>query len=253
VACWVKRIGGGRVERFGAVSIVVEDLIVHILRETATPAAGDTISIGGQTFTVEAKEPVENDAQGLLWACRVTWGLPVTWSRPGGEGGPVHPIALPEVDYTAAAASSGAASITILASAWPDGWIRAGDLIAIDGETYTATDDVEPGYSGGYRFGAVPITPALVGALAGGEVVTIEAPSGAPGDQIVRAAVADYRAEEIMGGVLTGDRRNEVTDVNPKRSREGLVHINGPGLLPALDFGDIALANAGFRGESGLR
>jgi hypothetical protein len=79
--------------------------------------------------------------------------------------------------------------------------------MTVDGETYTATADVEPGYSGGYRFADVPITPVLVGALAGGEVVTIEVPSGAPGDQIVRAAVADYRAEEIMGGVLTGDRR----------------------------------------------
>lgn len=208
VSCRVKRIGGGRREHAGSLSFVVDDLSAHVLRSALTPVEGATLTIGGESWTVEAVEPVERDPQALLWCLRLTWGVEVTWFTPAADdGGSTYDPPDASVTYTAAAAPAGATTLTVLASEWTSGRIREGDNLTVDGVTYEATADVALAYaSGGYRFPAVPLDAALVGALAGGEAVTIT--PAAPGStRTVRAAVADFTAEEIAGGIQAGDRR----------------------------------------------
>ena len=203
-----KRWGGGRREQAGSIAFVVEDLSVHVLRDDVTPAAGDTVTFAGESWTVGSVEPVERDPQGLLWCLRLTWGVEVTWFTPAADGGgSTYDPPDASVTYTAAAALAGATTLTVLASEWTSGRIREGDSLTVDGVTYEATADVALAFAGGgYRFPAVPLDTALVGALAGGEAVTIT--PAAPGStRAVRAAVADFTAEEIAGGIQAGDRR----------------------------------------------
>lgn len=206
-ACRVIPAGGGERFTFGHVTITAERAAYHVLRaEVGTPTGG-TLTVGGAAHEVEAGEPLAEDPYGLLWSLVTAWGTPVEWTAPGSDdGGSTYEPPDPTLTYTAAAAPAGATKVTVRASGWTSGRIRAGDTLTIGGADHEATATVALSYSGGYLFPDVPVDPPLAGALAGGEAVTITAASPAV-TQTVRAAIADYEASEIMGGVLAGDRR----------------------------------------------
>ncbi|MBB4267727.1 hypothetical protein [Roseospira visakhapatnamensis] len=207
ISLYAKRVGGGREVTVGDVRLVVEDLSVHILRADATPVAGQTITIGAETWTIQAVEPLPNDPQATRWSLRLTWGVTLTLRTPGAGGGgsPYDPV--PDtITLTARAAGAGALAITLVASGWTSGRIRAGDVLIIGGASYTATADVALILAGqSWVFAAVPITPPLAAPVAEGAAVTVTAP--AVETRTAYAAPAEWTAEEIAGGIATSDQR----------------------------------------------
>jgi len=206
VACKAMPMGGGEVFTVGKVEFTAERPLFHVRRSEVTPAVGGTLTVDGTAHPVQAVEPAPQDPRGLLWQVVPAWGVAITWTVPGGGGGGSEGPD-PALTYTAAATPAGSGTLTILASGWTTGKVSAGDTIEVDGGSYTAGADVELSLVGmSYGFADVPIAPTLAGTLAGGEAVMFTAASPST-DLSIRAAVADYTAEEIMGGVLAGDRR----------------------------------------------
>ena len=207
VSCKAMPVGGGETFQVGRVSFTAERPLFHVRRSEVTPAVGGVLTVDGTAHPIQAVEPVEGDPRGLLWQVVPAWGVAITWTVPGGGGGGSTEGPDPALTYTAAATSAGSGTLTILASGWTTGKVSAGDTIEVDGGSYTAGADVELSLVGmSYGFADVPIAPTLAGTLAGGEAVMFTAASPST-DLSIRAAVADYTAEEIMGGVLAGDRR----------------------------------------------
>lgn len=209
VSLYAKRMGGGRSVTVGDVRLVIEDLAAHVLRaDVASPAAGDTLTIGGETWTVGAVEPLESDPQATRWSLRLTWGLLLTLRTPGaGGGGSVHDPVGDGVTLMAWAADAGAATVTLVASGWTAGWVRTGDVLTVSGAEYAVTADVPLSLDGqAWVFASVPITPVLASSVADGTTVTVTPPAEVQ-TRTVHAAPAEWTQEEIVGGIATADQR----------------------------------------------
>lgn len=200
VACRAIRQGGGQMVAVGPVMVMLERVQFHVRREEVpAPAAGATLTVGADAFTVQAIQPVQRDAEGLLWGLDVAWGLPVVYrtavATGGVQGGPWSVVT---------AASAGATSVSIQ-SAYINatGKLQAGDTLTIGGATYTVGATVSPSASKSYN--NIPISPPLAAPVAAGAPVTITQPAAA--SYTLAGAMADYAASEVMGAVQVGDRR----------------------------------------------
>lgn len=221
--------GGGRVFQVGRVSFTAEASTFHLLRDDVGTPTDGTLTVDGIEHTVTAGEPVEGDGHRLLWSVTADWGRELQWTTPGSGGGSEHDPPPDTADYTARAASAGATSLSIVASGWVDGRVRAGDGIIVEGELYEATADVVLSIDGGaWVFLNVPLDTGLTGALSGGETVLFE-PAGLSNTRAVRAALADYDATEVAGGILAGDRRLIVRadDIDDEPTTSDSVLIDG--------------------------
>ena len=199
VSCRAIRQGGGQPVRIGPVVITPERISFHVLREDiASPAAGATLSYGGEIFTVDASQPVESDVEGLLWSLEASWGTDVLYRAVAGSGSTQNP---PQTGALTVAADANAGSSAIgIKSNLAVGKLIAGDKLTIGGTEYTVTADVTAVMS---QFSGVPVSPVLsADAVSGSEVVPTY-----KRDIALRAAVASYAAKEFMGGVQAGDRR----------------------------------------------
>jgi hypothetical protein len=202
VECRAIRQGGGQPIALGPVKVTPERTSFHVLRaDIPAPVNGSTLDWDGETFTVDAHQPVFRDADGLMWELDVSWGLDVIYRAPTGAGATQNPPI--GAGFTVAAnASAGAASLSIK-SGFAAGRLAAGDKFTITGNatTYTVTG---PGVSAvDNQFTAVPITPVLAANAALGAAVSFDFAR----DYTVRAAVASYEAKEIAGNIQVGDRR----------------------------------------------
>lgn len=229
VSCKAMPVGGGQVFNVGKVTFTADRPLFHVRRSEVTPAVGGVLTVDGTAHPIQAVEAVEGDARGLLWQVVPAWGALYDWTTPGSGGGSPYDPPDPTLTYTAAATSAGSGTLTILSSGWTTGWARDGDAITVDGSDYEITGDVQLSLIGmSYGFASVPITPALTGALSGGEAVTFTA-VGLSNTRSVRAAIADYAAEEVRGGVLASDRRLVVRadDITPEPTTSDTVSIDG--------------------------
>jgi len=221
--------GGGQVFQIGRVRFSAEGSTFHVLRDAIGTPTDGSIIVDGVSYTVTAGEPVEGDGHKLVWGVTADWGTLFDWTTPGSGGGSEYDPPEPTLTYTAQAASAGATTLTVLASGWTTGRVRSGDTITVDGSDYEATADVQLSLIGmNYGFANVPITPALTGALDGDETVTFTA-AGASNTRAVRAALADYEATEIAGGIAAGDRRLIVraADIDGEPTTSDSVLIDG--------------------------
>jgi len=185
----------------GPIRVVVDRVCFHVRRaEIANPVAGGTLAVGAETFTVEGVQPVERDAEGLLWALEVGWGALIAYRSVTGSGATQNP---PQGSgFTIAANAAAGANAVSIRAGFTVGKLVAGDVLTIagDGTRYVVTADVQASAN---QFVNVPISPALAQDAAAGAAVTFDFAR----DYEVRAAVAGYAANEIMGGVQVGDRR----------------------------------------------
>lgn len=200
VSCRMIRQGGGQPVRVGPVLITVERISFHVLRaDVASPAAGAVVSYRGETFTVDAVQPVEKDAEGLLWSLEASWGADLIFRPVSGAGAVQNPPI--GAGYTVSAAGdAGAAFISVKASL-AVGKLLPGDKITAGGNVHTVTGAGVQAVA--QQFAAVPITPALAAPVSVGDPVTLSFAA----DVALRGAPASYQASEFMGGVQAGDRR----------------------------------------------
>lgn len=200
VACRMIRQGGGQPVKIGPITVTIERISFHVRRsDVSSPVAGAIVTHRGETFTVEACQPVERDAEGLLWSLEVSWGASMLYRSVTGSGATQSP---PQGSnfVVAANAIEGAAAISIKSS-FAVGKLVAGDKITVGGNTYSVTGSGVQAVMN--QFSAVPVTPALAANVAPGDAVVLFFAR----DIQVRGAVAAYAANEFMGGVLAGDRR----------------------------------------------
>lgn len=202
ISCKAIRQGGGQAIALGPIKITPERTCFHVLRaDIPSPAAGATLVWAGESFTVDAVQPVQRDVDGLLWELDTSWGLDVIYRSATGSGATQNPPQGAGFSV-ASAASAGATAVSIKAS-FTVGKILPGDKFTIAGNAteYTVTG---PGVSAASnQFAAVPITPALAANAALNAVVTFDFAR----DFTARAAVANYDAKEMMGTIQVGDRR----------------------------------------------
>lgn len=199
VSCRAIRQGGGQAVAVGPVLVMLERVQFHVRRaEVPAPEAGATLTVGADAFTVQAVQPVQRDAEGLLWGLDVAWGLPVVYrtaaAAGGVQGGPWSVVT---------AAVAGASSISIQSQFInASGKLQPGDTLAIGGAPYTVGAAVSA--SASKSFNNIPITPLAAPAAAGAPVTINQAVAAS---YALIGAMADYEASEVMGGVLVGDRR----------------------------------------------
>ncbi|OYD80942.1 head-tail joining protein [Azospirillum brasilense] len=199
-SCRAIRQGGGQAVAVGPVVVMLERVQFHVRRaDVPTPEVGGVLTVGGDAFTVQAVQPVQRDAEGLLWGLDVAWGLPVVYrsaaASGGVQGGPWS---------VATAAAAGASSISIQSQHInASGKLQPGDVLTIGGAAYTVGAAI--GASAAKSFNNIPISPPLAAPVAAGASVTISQPSAT--GYVLTGAMADYGASEVMGGVVVGDRR----------------------------------------------
>lgn len=199
IACKVMRQGGGQPVRIGPITVTTERVSFHVRRsDVSSPVAGAVVSYRGETFTVDAVQPVESDAEGLLWSLEASWGAEMIYRGVTGSGATQNP---PQGSnfVVAANANAGATAVTFKSS-FAVGKLIIGDKLTVGGSTYAVTAEVQAVMN---QFAAVPVSPALSAAVAVGDPVTLTFAR----DIAMRGAVAIYQASEFMGGVLAGDRR----------------------------------------------
>ena len=200
-ACRVIRQGGGEPVQMGPIRVVVDRTRFHVRRaEVAAPAAGDVLTFGGDAYTVDAVQPVERDADKLMWCLETSWGATVTYRSVTGSGTTQSP---PQGTSFAVktAALAGVSALTIDAP-FAVGRLLAGDTFTIAGNAtvYTVAAPVTASSS---TFTGVTFTPVLAANAAEDAAVTFTFSR----DYSVRAAIAGYTANEVAGGVQVGDRR----------------------------------------------
>jgi hypothetical protein len=168
-------------------------------RELPAPAAGAVLAVGAETFTLEAAQPVERDSQALQWSLETAWGAPMRYRSVIGAGATQAPPRGGPFGLLDPALA-GANTLTLGAS-FAVGRLLAGDRLTLLGDvtTYTLRADATAQAN---RF-AVTIDPPLARDAAIGAPVTLACQR----EVTVIAALSDYQAREIMGGVQTGDRR----------------------------------------------
>jgi len=196
------RQGGGQPMQVGPVRITLERTAFHVLRSVLpAPVAGAGLAIGDEVFTVDAVQPVERDADGLMWALHVSWGAAITYRSVTGSGSTQNP---PQgADFSVAAAVSAGQLAVSIRSGFTVGKLAPSDRFAIAGNptVYTIGSPAPSAVSN--QFANVPISPALAANAAQGAAVTFQFQR----DFALRAAVAGYQASEMLGGVQVGDRR----------------------------------------------
>lgn len=200
VPCRAIRQGGGQPFAVGPVMVMLERVQFHVRRaEIPAPVAGAVLAVGTDVWTVQAVQPVERDAEGLLWCLDVAWGVAVVYrtaaAAGGVQGGPfsiVSPMA------------AGAASVSIQSQyVNAAGKLQPGDRLSIGGVSYTVGAAVAA--SASKAFNNIPIAPPLAAAVAASAPVGITQ-AAAPAFPLA-GAMADYTASEVAGAVLAGDRR----------------------------------------------
>lgn len=202
VACKAIRQGGGRAIALGPVKVTPERTCFHVLRsDIASPVAGATLIWDGESFTVDAVQPVFRDADGLMWELDVTWGLDVTYRSASGSGATQNPPI--GTGFTVATAASAGASAVSIKSGFAQGKLAAGDKFTIAGNATQYTVAAPGTQASGNTFTAVPITPVLAANAALNAAVTFDFAR----DYTVRASIAGYDAKELQGSVQVGDRR----------------------------------------------
>lgn len=204
--CRAVRQGGGQPVMVGPVRVIVDRTCFHVLRaDVPAPAAGGTLTVslpggGSDVFTIEGVQPVERDAEGLLWQLEAKWGAAIGYRSVAGAGAAQSP---PQgAGFKVAAAQSAGASTVSIGAGFIAGTLVAGDKFTIAGDAtvYTVSADAA---AAGNRFADVPFAPALAADAAQNAAVAFDFAR----DYAVRAAVAAYAANEFQGGVQIGDRR----------------------------------------------
>jgi len=196
------RQGGGQRIMLGPIKVSPEKTLFHVLRsELAEPEPGAALEWDGECFTIDAVQPVERDADGLMWELDCSWGLDIVLRSAIGSGTNQSP---PQGSgFTIAAAALGGSGSVAIKAGFTVGKLVAGDKFTIAGDAtaYTVTG---PGVAAASnQFGAVPITPALAVNAALGAAVTFDFAR----DYVLRAAIANYTQDEYAGTVQMGDRR----------------------------------------------
>lgn len=202
VSCKAIRQGGGQSLQVGPIRVVPERTRFHVRRtDIPAPAPGAALVWDGVSFTIDAFQPVERDADGLLWELDASWGVSIGYRSVTGSGLTQNPPV--GEDYTVAAnASAGASSVSITAD-FIQGRLNAGDRLTIAGNATTYTVQAPGAQAASDAFASVPISPVLAANAAAGAAVTFDFAR----DHAVRAAVADYMARDFQGAVKSGDRR----------------------------------------------
>lgn len=221
ISCKAIRQGGGQPVRIGPVTVTTERVSFHVRRsDVSLPVAGATLAYRGETFTVDAVQPVEKDAEGLIWALDASWGADMLYRSVDGSGSTQNP---PQGSnfFVSAAGSAGASTVSIKSN-FAVGKLLAGDKISIAGSVHTVTAGVQAVMN---QFAAVPISPALAAPVAVNDPVTLTFAR----DIALRGAVASYQASEFMGGVLAGDRR--VVIMQSAMSHAGVIPKAGDRLI----------------------
>jgi hypothetical protein len=202
VALKAIRQGGGQRMMLGYVKISPEKTLFHVLRsDVPTPVAGAVLEWDGEGFTIDAVQPVERDADGLMWELDASWGLDVILRSTIGTGANQAP---PQGgSFVIGSPASVGGTALWIKSGFLVGKLLPGDKIAIAGHptdyTVTGTGVV----AANNQLTGVPITPALAADAVLGAAVTFDFVR----DFIVRAAIANYEAAEYAGTVQMGDRR----------------------------------------------
>ncbi len=200
VACQVVRTGGGTPLKFGPVTVYPMALSFNMrAAEVPGPAVGGVLQVGGSIFTLTGTPyHPEDDAHGLIWSCPTTWGAPITYRTPTGNGATLNPPTTPSVTVSTAAAA-GATALSVKATL-VTGRVLAGDKLTVNGETYTITAAVSAVSN---VFSNIPLDRPLSAAAALNAPVTLSYACDRP----VLAGVAGYDASQLLGGIVVGDRR----------------------------------------------
>ena len=200
VSCRMIRQGGGQPIRIGPVLVTVERISFHVRRtDVPAPAAGAVVSYRGETFTVDAAQPVERDAEGLLWSLDVSWGADMVFRPVTGSGSTQNPPL--GAGYAISANADAGAGVMSIRAPLAVGKLLAGDKITAGGNIHTVTGAGVQAVA--QQFAAVPVSPVLAASVSVGDPVTLTFAS----DIALRGAVAAYQASEFLGGVQAGDRR----------------------------------------------
>lgn len=227
VNCQAIRQGGGQRVMLGFLKVTPERICFHVRREDVpAPVQGASLDWDGETFTIDAVQPVERDADGLMWELDASWGLDVILRSGTGSGANQSPPV--GADFSVAAGASAGDSAVSIKSTFTVGKLLAGDKFTIAGNAteYTVTG---PGVVAAANvFTAVPIAPVLAANAGLGAGVTFEFAR----DFTVRAAVAAYQAKEIAGTVQIGDRRLII----PQSSLDGAGLTDAPKASDRITF-----------------
>jgi hypothetical protein len=184
--------------KFGQdIEIWRESLVFEVrAAEVSTPVAGGVLTVDGVAYTITG-QPVRKDARRLVWTVDANFGVPVVYRSVTGTGAAQNP---PQGSsfVVAAPALAGATSI-IIKSVYAVGKLLPGDRVSVGGHDHVVTAPAQA-VSNQITISISPALPADVGQ--GGPVVL-----SFKADYALRAAVSGYRAEEIIGGVQSGDLR----------------------------------------------
>jgi hypothetical protein len=196
----VIRLGGGQPINIGPVTIMLERVRFEVLRSALPdPVPGATLAVDGTTWTVEAAQPVEDDAYGLKWSLDVSWGAAVMWRSVSGTGASQNPPSITGAVTLAASAAAGTGAVSLCAT-YAVGRLLTGDTLTIGATVHAVT---APSQASSNSFAAVGIIPALPDAVMAGQGVTLAFAR----DAAVTAAISGYQARELQGGVQAGDIR----------------------------------------------
>lgn len=224
--------------RFGGIELSVEGLCLDLLRSEVSPELGGSIALDGVSYSVDVPPipfPVDQDPQGLRWRLLLGWGSEVTYR----SGEPAEAPVQGGPWSVSVAAPAGAAAVSIKSRYINvSGRLRTGDVLTIGDSAYTVTAPISA--TGSQTFANVPIAPALAAPVAVGDAVTIETPSASGYD--IRAALADYEAQQVMGAVQAGDRRLIVPAVS--FSAAGLADEPEAGAVVQMDDGTLSVITA---------
>jgi len=165
--------------------------------EVSAPTVGGVFVVDGSAYTVTAP-PARMDSRRLVWTCDCTGAVNANYRIATGAGATLNPPAGSPFKI-AANAPAGATALTI-AGTVPTGRFLAGDALAVGGNVYVVTAPVSAA-SG--KFTAVPISPALVAAVAVDDAVI---PSFAC-DHIIPVTPAGWTQVELAAGANMSDRR----------------------------------------------
>lgn len=200
LTCRAIRQGGGQPVRVGPIVLTTQKISFHVRRsDIAAPTIGAQFDYRGETFTVDAWQPIEGDTEGLLWSLEASWGADLIYRSVSGSGATQNP---PQGSgfVVAADASAGDSAISIRAP-MAIGRLEAGDKVIIGDVEHVVTGSGVQAVM--QQFAAVPILPPLSAAAPAGASVDFRFAR----DRAIRGAVASYSASEIFGGVKSGDRR----------------------------------------------